>query len=121
MKRGYLLPPGCKDLSDVLKLKHKQVPGVFWKNLPYVSSSTFDTTVTFGKEPVALPPVKGEIVFPAGTTVKKLAALLGQTLAVINGDLMQLGILAAANFVLDFKTISKISRMHGFTAIKAAF
>jgi hypothetical protein len=134
MKRGYLLPPGCKDLNDVIKLKEQQAQSLFYHlpQLPKVYDTALkpsslaqmfkaqDTTPTPGKTLEPLPPVIGELVIPPHTTVKKLAALLGQKPFVIVGDLMKLGMFATVDFLLDFKTISKVARMHGFTAIKAA-
>jgi hypothetical protein len=117
MKRGYLLPPGCKDLSDVLKLKHKHVQSGFFKAPAWIS----EVSMGFEKVPEPLPPVTGQIFITPGTSVMKLAALLGQKPFVIVADLMKLGMFATIDFLLDFKTISKVARMHGFTAIKAAF
>jgi hypothetical protein len=116
MKRGYLLPPGCKDLSDVLK--HKRNP---WAEVPTFFMPELATGHdTANWEHAPLPPIKGQVFIPSGTTVKKLAALLGEELYQINGDLMQLGLLAFEDSLIDFKTISKVARMYGFTAIKAA-
>ena len=134
MKRGYLLPPGCKDLADVLNHKQNPVPGAVLHSLPEISEKnwtvynpvpkklgvTYDPTLKFWKPPAPLPPLKGQVVILPHTTVKKLAALLGQKPFQIIGDLMQLGMFATADFLLDFKTISKVARMYGFTAIKAA-
>ena len=61
MKRGYLLPEGCKDLIDVWKVKGTPNPST-----PKSSS------------PAALPPVIGEMTVPAGMTVSELAASLTQ-------------------------------------------
>lgn len=135
MKRGYLLPPGCKDLADVLKHKQNPVPGVILQSLPQISEkhwtvynpvtkklgTTYDPTLKFWKSPVPLPPIKGQVFIPPHTTVKELAALLGQKTFQIIGDLMQLelGMFATPDFLLDFKTISKVARMYGFMAIKA--
>jgi len=84
MKRGYLLPPGCKDLIDVLKLKEKKQQAMltgppatssaaegFWDHI-----EALETDV--GRETTPLPAVKGEIIIRAVTTAGKLAALLGQ-------------------------------------------
>ena len=118
MKRGYLLPKGCKDLNDVLKLKQNQVASL----LPYLPGASAvassDSTLKPWKLPPPLPPVTGEIVIPPHTTVKKLASLLSQNLPQIMGDLMQLGMLAAPEFLLDFDTISRIARKYGLTAVR---
>lgn len=119
MKRGYLLPPGCKDLHDALKLELKQVPEGFWES-QCMPTSLFDVTVELSETVGPLPPIKGQIVIPPHTTVKKLAALLDQKPFQIIGDLMQLGIFATVDFLVDFKSISKVARMYGFTAIRAA-
>lgn len=122
MKRGYLLPPGCKDLSDTLKLRH---PLVFDKvvhfpsEIPKANWHIYDSTVKPWKQPAQFPPIKGQVFIPPHTTVKKLAALLGQKPFQIVADVMQLGMFATPDFLLDFKTISKVARMYGFTAIKA--
>ena len=51
-KRSYLLPEGCKDLIDVLKLKHKQkfAPYLFAKPPMYWKKTKP------GKQPAPLPP-----------------------------------------------------------------
>ena len=119
MKRGYLLPKGCKDLNDVLKLKQKHAEAVlpYLPHLPASGAST-DTTLKPWKLPTQPPPIKGEIVIPPGTTVNKLAALLGHKPYEIVGDLMQLGVFATADNLLDFDTISRIARKYGLTAIR---
>jgi hypothetical protein len=120
MKRGYLLPKGCKDLNDVLKLKHKQAAALlpYLPHMPASSGASGDTTLKPWKLPPPLPPVTGEIVIPPNTTVKKLAALLGRKPYEIVGDLMQIGLFATAEFLLDFDTISQITRKYGLTAIR---
>lgn len=123
MKRGYLLPQGCKDLNDVLKLKQKrelsQLP--YLSELPVASGAPSGATLEAWVMPPSLPPVTGEIVVPPRTTVKKLAALLGKKPFEIIGDLMQFGMFATADFLLDFDTISRIARKYGLTAIRAVF
>lgn len=134
MKRGYLLPPGCKDLADVLKHKQQPVQGDVFHSLPQISEkhwtvyipvskkfgTTYDPTLKFWKPPATLPPLKGQIFIPPHTTVRKLADLLGQKPFQIIGELMKMGMFATVDFLLDFKTISKVARMYGFTAIAAA-
>jgi len=107
MKRGYLLPEGCKDLSDVAKLKQRREPDLSVLGL-----------LTPKKFP-PLPPVTKQVFIPPQTTVKKLAGLLDLKPFEIIGDLMKLGVFAMTDYLLDFKTISDVARMHGFLAIKA--
>src|SRR6266850_3616557 len=110
MKRGYLLPEGCKDLNDVLKLKqareHYQLPTLpkQFGQLP----KGFGTMIKPREQPAPLPPVKGEIVVPAETTVSKLAALLCQKPLLIVADLMQMGVFASGWQLLGFEAISRV-------------
>jgi len=125
MKRGYLLPPGCKDLIDVLKLKEKKQQAMLTgllqlPPLPKVFGTTLKPwkPMSVGK-PTPLPAVKGEIIIPAVTTAGKLAALLGQKPYLIIADLMELGIFANVTELLDFEAISKVARKYGFIVKKA--
>jgi len=101
-ERGYLLPKGCKDLIDVLNLQAKPQAKIFSK-------------------PGAAPPkqvssIKGELWVSDSTTVKQLAALLGQKPFEIVADAMALGIFANVNQPLGFGVICKISAKYGYTA-----
>jgi hypothetical protein len=105
MKRGYLLPEGCKDLIDTLKLKPHD-----------------DPKHPSPPRPVAapLPPIVGELVIPEQTSVSDLARLLSQKPFQIVADLMQFGIFATFKQTLDFQTISSVARKYGFIAKRAA-
>jgi hypothetical protein len=111
MKRGYLLPQGCKDLIDVTKIKFVQ--STLLK--PLDPLSTFIPT----KASEPLPPPTRQVFISPQTTVKKLAALLGQKPFTIICDLVQFGTFASIDDLLDFKMISLIARKYGFTTIKA--
>jgi hypothetical protein len=102
-ERGYLLPKGCKDLIDVIKLHAMPQPKVFIKpGLPPV--------------PKQLPPAKGALLVSQNMTVKQLAILLGQKPFEIIADAMELGIFANVNQTLSFEAISQIARKYGYTA-----
>jgi len=103
-KRGNLLPEGCKDLIDVLRLKEKS--GLEAKDLARKSSST-------------LPPIIGEIVIPEHTTVSQLASLLNLKPFQIVADLMEIGVFANVHHELTFTAIARIARRHGYTAKQA--
>jgi len=121
MKRGYLLPPGCKNLSDAIKHKPKPVPGAVLHSLPPILKehwTVYNPVSKTWKQLLPLPPVKGQIVIPSSTTVKNLAALLDLKPFEIISDLMKLGMFATVDFLLDFKTISEVAKLHGFTAIR---
>jgi Translation initiation factor IF-2, N-terminal region len=97
MKRGYLLPGGCKDLSDIPKYKAMPTP-----------------------QPLApLPPITGEMTVPAQMTVSELAAALSQNPFRIIADLMGLNIFVTLEHQLDFDLISRVARKYGFTAKRA--
>ena len=108
MKRGYLLPEGCKDLSGVAK-----------PPLRVELLSQYLSKALGAKSAMSLPPVNRQIVIPPHTTAKKLAALLGQKPFRIICDLAQLGTFASVYDVLEFHVISDVARMHGFLAIRA--
>jgi Translation initiation factor IF-2, N-terminal region len=113
MKRGYLLPEGCKDLIDVLKLKPHLPPGG-WFDLSELKPQLLKPPQSF-----PLPPITGEIIIPEGTSVLQLAALLGRKPFRIVADLMDIGVFANVNQLLDFETISKVARKYGYTVRKA--
>jgi hypothetical protein len=97
MKRGYLLPDGCKDLKDVMKSPPQMLPQVQvlkWGLMkPYL-------------------PCKGVLKISKGTTVQQLAQMLGQKPFQIIADVLTPGFFP--NEQLDFETISKIARKYGF-------
>ena len=146
VNRSYLLPPGCKDLIDVLNLKTKQQALSAWmfdaskhKAQPVkLSPSKLEHFVEALKKSklsllnfelkqpalppaaAALPPIVGELVVPAETTVLQLATLLGQKPFQIISDVMELGLFVFPSDGLSFEIISKVARKHGFLAIRAA-
>ena len=102
LKRGYLLPEGCSDLIDVMKLKASAEPaaqGISWSVSPL--------------------PIASEITVPEQMTVAELAAALNQKPFRIIGDLIQSGVFATLNQVLDFETIVKVFQKYGFIAKRA--
>ena len=102
-KRDYLLPEGCKDLSDVWKLAAQK------KAQEQRASMS----------PAALPPIIGELATPEGTSVAELASLLNQKPFQIIADLMEAGVFANINHKLDFDTIAKVARKYGYMARRA--
>ena len=96
MKRGYLLPKGCKDLSDILKPKAQPTPAK-----PQPSS------------PMPLPPITGELAVPEWMTVRELAKALGQKPFQIIADLIQNRCFATVSYQLDFDVIANVTRKYG--------
>lgn len=103
MKRGYLLPKGCKDLIDVLNTNVQPGPSRLKSDLS-----------------VPMPLTTGEIIVPPGMTASELAAALGKKPFVIIADLMGFGVFANVWQQLEFEVISKVMRIYGFTAKKAS-
>ena len=99
MKRGYLLPEGCSDLIDVMKLKASEGPAAQGISLS-----------------ASLLPIPSEMTVPEQMTVAELAAVLNQKPFQIIADLMQIGVFATVNHILDFETILKVIRKYGFIA-----
>ncbi len=112
-ERGYLLPTGCKDLIDVIGL-HPVPQSKIFLRLPLVESKP--QTGLWLKQPSAAPVMKGDLFVSDHTTVKELAALLGQKAFQIIADAMELGIFASANQSLGFKAISQIAEKYGYVA-----
>jgi hypothetical protein len=104
-KRDFLLPEGCKDLIDVLNLQpHKVSPEPIKPQL-----------LTFS----AAAALSGELLIPARTTVLHLAGLLKKKPMRIILDLMEMGICASIDHELDFDTLARVVRKHGYIARKA--
>lgn len=145
MSRGYLLPPGCKDLIDVLKLKPMQslslprteLLGDLMKLKSKLSAQQFeillgslknfkaqlikfDPKQPSPKQAAAQPPIVGQIVVPAETTALQLASLLGQKPLSIVADVAELGFFIFPSDSLSFEIISSVARKYGYMAIRAA-
>jgi hypothetical protein len=116
MKRGYLLPKGCKDLTDVVKPENN--PKFVWPSLPG-KAAFYETAIISWKKSDPLTPLMRQIFVSPHTTVKELAALLGQKPFTIICDLVQVGTFASVDDLIDFKTVSVVARKYGFEAIKA--
>jgi hypothetical protein len=128
MERGYLLPKGCKDLIDALKLKPQQPPAprpvlpleAFNLKPELLKFKPTQPSPPHSAPPAPLPPIIGEIVVPLQTTVSKLADLLGKKPLQIIADVLQLGFFVSATETLTFEIISGVARKYGFIAIRTA-
>ena len=103
LKRGYLLPIGCKDLIDALRLKDGPWP-----------------KHRLSQHPNSWPPVVDEIFIPKQTSVQQLAVLLGRHPSRIIVDLLELGVYAGVQTQLEFRKIYKLARKYGYEAKIAA-
>jgi hypothetical protein len=104
-KRDYLLPPGCKDLIDVLNLEAARATG----------------GVSF--EPALPPasPLKGTTIELGPTVVvKDLACLLSVKAYIIVGDLMGTGLFVSVHDEVSFETAAKVLAKYGVIARRSA-
>jgi translation initiation factor IF-2 len=117
MKRGYLLPEGCKDLLDALNLKEKQDFLTFkpFKTKPKLASLP-KPSVSFSPAPALL---FKEIKLSAPITVGQLAEALKAKPFAIVADLMEMGIFASLKQSIDFGTASSVALKYGYLARKA--
>lgn len=127
-KRSYLLPPGCKDLIDLLKLEEhkKQRTSI---ELPLISGDMFVGTEEFfgpwklkkkPKEPEPKPasaekPVR-EVAIADEVFVLELANIAGQKPFRIIADLMELGIFANVKQKVRFEAAAHILKKYGIAA-----
>jgi hypothetical protein len=118
-KRNYLLPHGCKDLIDVLKLEEKtaDLPPIFsaqmlpelfhaWK-LPKITTKSDDSTVSVKPSKVT---ISDKI------SIVELALISGQQPFTIIADLLQLGDFVSMKDEVDFETAARLLKKYGFLA-----
>jgi hypothetical protein len=104
MRRGYLLPDGCKDLIDALHINVQQQP-----------------TLTPFKPTASIPPpaLVGTITVSETMTPVELAQLLHQKPFRIIADCMEFGCYVTTSGQMTFDLISKVARKYGLLAKKA--
>jgi hypothetical protein len=118
-KRDCSLPPGCKDLIDVLRLQKRKLTKADLVEIRLHA---------MGKKSGMLPP-KAEAKQPPSfatiieikdpVTVKDLAALLGRKPFEIMASLIDLGIIATPTDRLDFDIVARVARKYGYIAKRA--
>ena len=112
MRRGYLLPEGCKDIIDVLNMKEQQKFALSSLPAQFVPPKSIP-------KPTLLPAIKGELIIKTPVSVKDLAEQLGQMPFKIIADLMGIGIFASVSQHIAFETVCIIARQYGFFVKKA--
>jgi Translation initiation factor IF-2, N-terminal region. len=139
-KRSYLLPPGCKDLIDLLRLEEQkkrpstQLPML--QGLPALQGGEIfiaGTQEILGawklkkkkpQEPSIAPlgaqEVSREVAIPENIIVRELANIAGQKPFKIIADLMEIGIFANVSQPITFEAASRILKKYGILAKKAA-
>jgi hypothetical protein len=135
-KRSYLLPPGCKDLIDLLRLEEqKKGSPIQLPMLPGLKGGEIfiaGAQEIFGpwklkkkkaKEPDVAPidaKTSNEVVIPDSIVVLELAKIAGQKPFKIIADLMEIGIFANVKQRIAFEAASRVLKKYGILAKKAA-
>jgi Translation initiation factor IF-2, N-terminal region. len=136
-KRSYLLPPGCKDLIDLLRLEeHKKQLSTQLPPLPGLPGLLKGETFVAGTqellgpwklkkkkskeshESLSIPSIR-EVVIPDEILVKELAKIAGQKPFKIIADLMEIGIFANLMQKVGFEAASRVLKKYGVLAKKA--
>ena len=118
-KRNYLLPHGCKDLIDVLKLEEKtaELPPIFsaqvlpelfpaWK-LPKLTTKTDEPIVSVKP---------AEVTISDKISILELSLISGQQPFKVIADLLQLGDFVSMKDEVDFETAARLLKKYGFLA-----
>src|SRR5678816_1692923 len=92
-ERGYLLPPGCKDLLDAIKHEEATRP-----------------------EPVLYPPITRKVTLPNVVAVRFLVEVSGQEPEVVTGLMNKLHIFVDVNRSVDFGSAQRVLRHFGVWA-----
>jgi translation initiation factor IF-2 len=131
-KPSYLLPPGCKDLIDLLRLEHqKNRPSI---QLPFMQSEDLfiaSTEEMLGpwklkkkksKEPgeasLKIPPPR-EVTIPDEILIIELAKIAGQKPFKIIADLIEIGVFANVKQRVGFDAASGVLKKYGILAKRA--
>src|SRR5206468_999125 len=105
-KPRYLLPDGCKDLIDALRLQQQEADEELSE--PSLGSLAGDET---------LPAV---VALPDHVIVRDLALALHLKPFEVVASLMQLNVFALLNTTLEFDTACKLCSLYGVIATKIA-
>jgi hypothetical protein len=107
--RFLLLPDGCKDLLDALRLRQQEEkdPKLSY---PHVS-------ISIAEPPQALP---SSVTLPDPVSIRDLASALRLRPFKIIHSLIRLKIFASLDAELDFNTASTVCSQYGVVAIKVA-
>ncbi len=121
-KPRFLLPQGCKDLYDVLRLDREQPRGdveklIFDFNLDDLAPATdTDTDTDAGSETDPTTATPASIILPNPVSVRELAALLHLPPFVIVSDLMSFDIFISLGDTVEFPVARTLCAQHGVEA-----
>jgi hypothetical protein len=96
-KRDYLLPAGCKDLTDAINREAESRP-----------------------RPAPDPPIARRITLPEKVSVQFIAETSGKTIHVIARLMSRLRICVSVQRSVDFDDAARILRKFGIEAVRAA-
>jgi hypothetical protein len=135
-KRSYLLPPGCKDLIDLLRLEEQKkrqaiqlpmLPGFHGGEIFIAGTQEilgpWKLKKKKSKEPepdsLKIPSIH-EIAIPDEIPVMELAKIAGQKPFKIVADLMEIGTFANVYQKIGFEAASRVLKKYGIVAKRAA-
>jgi hypothetical protein len=107
-KPRFLLPDGCKDLIDALRLQQQSAEAEL---------SEVDISTRADATPQPLP---ASVALPDPVIVRDLASALHLKPFQVVGSLMQFNVFASLNTALDFNTASTLCSHYGVAATKVA-
>jgi hypothetical protein len=113
MKRGYLLPEGCKDLKDVLKLAKPQPASPAWALIADKQGVKTKAVQMPKPTPHSSPLAPWVIMLPEFTTAAQLARMIGTTSSAIVAAFRGAGLFVEKDQFLDFDTVAKVVRHYG--------
>ncbi len=112
-KPRYLLPDGCKDLIDLLRLQQRQATDAGITKIPF--PDFFGLATPIPKVPLGS---HASVAIPDPIALHDLAEALHLKPFQLIGALMEFNMFATINTELDFATASALCSHFGVTAIK---
>ena len=139
-KRSYLLPPGCKDLIDLLRLEEqKKRPSTQLPMLQGLPALEGGEIFIAGTQEILGPwklkkkkskelqsdsppsiPSGSQVVIPEEISVLELTKIAGQKPFQVIADLMEIGIFANVKQKIGFEVAARVLNKYGIIAKKAA-
>ena len=127
-KRNYLLPPGCKDLIDLLKLEELKpiIPegaeDLSPEMVQFLTPWKLPSKEKKAKPAQADPAGTGsfrQVEIPQSISVLALAELVGQKPFQIIADFMALGVFSTAHELVSFDAAATLLKKYGLIAKRA--
>jgi hypothetical protein len=126
-QRSYLLPPGCKDLIDVLRLQEmaeQPLPPLLSGQAPISGSEAFSQVWNLNQKKLKPTPPSPfpdpgfflEVQLGQTVSVQFLASVLGRQPVQILSDLMEFGVIVSGDGQIGFEEAAKVLRKYGLNA-----